>query len=225
MTANLRNKAGTLCPDADPEVTAAAAPYQGSDMSADHALSDVLDQLEGALGDGNISVQDVIETLGARSFASVMLLFSLIAVSPASTIPGVTTSVAMVTFLVAAQMMIGRRHLWLPALITRRQLPATKLARSIKWLRRPIGFVERHLKARLTFLLQPPWLYLPLALVMFLSALMPMMEFIPASGSLAAAVIALFAAGWLTRDGALVGAAVLVLLGIPALIWSLGLPG
>ena len=41
-------------------------------------------------------------------------------------------------------------------------------------------------------------------LILGLALVMPVMEVIPTSGSLASAVIALFAAGLLTRDGAVV---------------------
>lgn len=191
-------------------------------MSEQHALSEVLDRLESAVAGRDITVQEVIERLGGKSFSSVMLIFSLISTSPASAIPGVTAVVAVISFLMAAQMLLGRDHLWLPGAITHKRLSAEKICKGIGWLRKPLHFVERFLKARLTFLVRPPWLYLPLLLIMALTLFMPFMELIPTSGSLASAVIALFAAGLLTRDGALVVAALILLLGIPVLVWKFG---
>ncbi|WP_420555768.1 exopolysaccharide biosynthesis protein [Roseovarius sp.] len=46
-------------------------------------------------------------------------------------------------------------------------------------------------------------MWLPLTLVMALTLFMPFMEIVPTSGSIASAVIALFAASLLTRDGVL----------------------
>ncbi|MFW5689525.1 MAG: exopolysaccharide biosynthesis protein, partial [Spirochaetota bacterium] len=91
--------------------------------------------------------------------------------------------------------MIGRKSVWLPGFITRRRMSSAKLCRGIGWLRKPVHFVERFLRARLTFLLHRPWLYLPLSLVLVLTLFMPLLEIVPTSGSIASAVVALFAAG------------------------------
>jgi hypothetical protein len=88
-----------------------------------------------------------------------------------------------------------------------------------------VRFVERFLRPRLGFLYRRPWLYLPLLLILGLTLFMPFMEAIPASGSIASGVIALFAAGLLTRDGVLALAATALLLALPVLVWQLGFAG
>ncbi|MGK9065332.1 exopolysaccharide biosynthesis protein [Stutzerimonas chloritidismutans] len=190
-----------------------------------HALSDVLDQLESSIHGESIAVSEVIERLGQHSFASLMLVFSLISTSPASAIPGITAVVATVVFILVVQMIAGRNCLWLPGFITRRRMSSQKLCKGIGWLRKPVHFVERFLKARLTFLSQRPWLWLPLILVLCLTLFMPFMEIIPTSGSIASAVIALFAAGLLTRDGALILASLVLLSAVPVAVWYFGFAG
>lgn len=190
-----------------------------------HALSDVLDQLESSIHDESIAVAEVIEKLGSHSFASLMLVFSLISTSPASAIPGITTVVAAVVFILVVQMIAGRNCLWLPGVITRRRMSSQKLRKGIGWLRKPVHFVERFLKARLTFLFHRPWLWLPLILILGLTLFMPFMEIIPTSGSIASAVIALFAASLLTRDGALTIASLVLLSAVPAAVWYFGFNG
>jgi hypothetical protein len=54
---------------------------------------------------------------------------------------------------------------------------------------------------------------------------MPLLEAIPTSGSIAFAIIALFAAGMLTRDGALVVIAAILMLCAPLALWQLGFAG
>lgn len=83
-------------------------------------------------------------------------------------------------------------------------------------------FVERFLKALLTFLFHRPWLWLPLILILGLTIFMPFMEIIPTSGSIASAVIAVFAAGLRTRDGALAMASLVLLSALPVAIWQFG---
>ena len=186
------------------------------------ALSEVLDQLESSVRGDSILVEEVIEKLGRKSFASLMLVFSLISTSPASAIPGITAIVAAITFILVVQMIAGRDSLWLPGFITRRSMSTAKLCKGIGWVRRPVHFVERFLKERLTFLFHRPWLWLPLILILLLTLFMPFMEFIPTSGSIASAVIALFAAGLLTRDGALVLLSLALLLAVPIAVWQFG---
>ncbi|MBL3705778.1 exopolysaccharide biosynthesis protein [Sulfitobacter sp. BDSS02] len=168
-----------------------------------HALSGILDELERSISGEEISVEDVVNTLGHSSFAGLMLAFSLVSTSPASAIPGITAAVAVLVFILVAQMMVGRKSLWLPGFVTRRRLSTEKLCKGIRWLRPPVRFVERFLKPRLTWLFHRPWMWLPLTLVMALTLFMPFMEIVPTSGSIASAVIALFAASLLTRDGVL----------------------
>lgn len=189
------------------------------------ALSEVLDQLESSAQGESIRIEEVIEKLGHKSFAALMLVFSLISTSPASAIPGITTVVAAITFILVVQMIAGRECLWLPQFITRRHMSTAKLCKGISWLRRPVHFVEQFLKARLTFLLHRPWLWLPLVLILMLTLFMPFMEVIPTSGSIASAVIALFAAGLLTRDGALAVLSFVLLLAVPVAVWYFGFSG
>lgn len=184
-----------------------------------HALSDVLDQLQNSLEGESVSVQDITESLGGRSFASLLLIFPLISFSPASAIPGVTATVAAIVFILVGQMILGRESVWLPAFISRRRVSSSKLRRGLEWLRKPVRFVERYLKARLTFILHRPWLYLPLVLILVLTLFMPFMELVPTSGSIASAIIALFAAGLLTRDGGVVFLSLLLLPALPMLLW------
>lgn len=189
------------------------------------ALSEVLDQLESSASGESIRVEEVIAKLGRKSFASLMLVFSLIATSPASAIPGLTATIAVILFILVVQIMAGRDCLWLPRFITQRHMSTAKLCKGIRWLRRPVRFVERFLKERLTFLFHPPWLWLPLVLILMLTLFMPFMEIIPTSGSIAAAVIAFFAAGLLTRDGALVVLSLVLLVAVPVAVWHFGFSG
>lgn len=185
-----------------------------------HALSDVLDELESAARDDSITVEEVVRKLGPKSFASLMLVFSLISTSPASAIPGITSVVAAIVFVLVLQMIVGRDCVWLPQFILRRRMSTSKLCKGIHWLRRPVRFVERFLGARLTFLLRRPWLFAPLGLILVLTLFMPFMEVIPTSGSIASTVIAVFAAGLLTRDGGLVTLSLILLLIVPVSVWQ-----
>jgi len=187
-----------------------------------HALSDVLDRLERTAEGDSIQIGTVVEKLGRRSFASLMLVFSLVSTSPASAIPGITATVAALVFILVAQMILGRDCVWLPDFITRRHMSTQKLCRGIGWLRKPVHFVERFIRPRLAFIYHRPFIYVPLVLILGLTLFMPFLEAIPTSGSIASAVIALFAAGLLTRDGTLALLAAALLLAVPVTLWQVG---
>ena len=169
-------------------------------------LSGVLDEMEHLSGgaDRQITVEEIIDCLGKHSFAPTILAFSLISTSPASGIPGITAFIGLVVLFLVVQMIFGRDSLWLPGFVMRRDIAAKKLREGVRWLRRPVDFVDRYLHERSTFILHRPWIYLPLFMVMALSMFMPFMEVVPTSGSIASAMIAVFAAGYLMRDGRVV---------------------
>ena len=205
---------------AEPAASAYAPPMP---ENTNHTLSDVLDRLEESAADDHIIVRDIVDNLGRKSFASLMLIFTLISASPASAIPGVTAIVAAIVFILVVQMIIGRKSVWLPELIMQRRLDAGRLNNGIRWLRKPVQFVEKLLKPRWSFFLRKPWLYLPLVLLLGLTMFMPFMEVVPTSGSIASAVIALFAAALLTQDGLLGMIATALLIAAPAALWQSGL--
>lgn len=174
-------------------------------------LSAVLDQLDEAGESETVSIGSVVEATGARSFASLMLVFALIAVSPASIVPGVTSIVAVLEFLLVTQMIAGRGHVWLPAKVSDREIGGERLRSAVSWLRKPITIVDHVLRPRLSFLTEKPCLYVWLFLILALTLIMPFMELVPGSGTVASGFIALVAAAVLTRDGALLLLAALCL--------------
>lgn len=182
----------------------------------DDVLSAVLDQLDTVAEAETVSVGTVVEASGTRSFATLMLVFALIAVSPASIVPGVTTGVALLEFLLVTQMIAGRRHLWLPDIISERAITGERLRSAVSWMRKPIAVIDHILQPRLTFLTEKPCLYLWLFLILGITLVMPFMELVPGTGTVASGFIAVVAAAVLTRDGALL---LLAGLCLAALVW------
>jgi hypothetical protein len=103
----------------------------------------VSDELEHWLGgDQPKTLGNIIELFGERSFA---LVFVLLMALPALPLPtgGATHVLEVVTMLVALELVLGRRCIWLPARWKRlelgtpaRQKVLTALLRRIRWLER-----------------------------------------------------------------------------------------
>lgn len=197
--------------------------YSLSDAKTPDArpLSEVLDALtEMETGDA-VSIEAVVKALGRRSFPTLVLVPSLIAVSPASAIPGFTTTVGLIVGLITAQMLWGRTSAWLPDFITRQSITKTRLHRTLNWLRRPVARIERFAKPRLVVIVSRPLVAVPLATMFAISLTMPLMELIPMSGTIAGTILTTFAVGLLVRDGALVLIALAMSAVAPLAVWQL----
>jgi hypothetical protein len=164
-------------------------------------LMRLLDRIEAEAGDGRVSVRDVLAILGPRAFTPMLLVPSLVLVSPASAIPAVPSLLSLLVGLVAVQMLFGQSQIWLPRLLLDRALSPDRFARTIRFLRRPVALVDPFINERLTWLAEKPCNLPALAICATVSFLMPLVEFVPFLTSILATAIALFATGMFARDG------------------------
>jgi hypothetical protein len=109
------------------------------------AVSDELEHWLG--GDQPKTLGNFIELFGARSFA---LVFVLLMALPALPLPtgGATHVVELVTMLVALQLVVGRRRIWLPARWRRLQLAGPSREKLLRVLLRRIRWLERFSRPR-----------------------------------------------------------------------------
>lgn len=189
------------------------------------SLGELLDQLRAAVeADGaEVSVGELMEAVGRRSFAPVLLLVGLLLVSPLSGIPSFPTLMALLVSLVSVQMLLGRRHFWLPRWLLRRRVDGRRLLRLLTWLDRPARSTDRMLRPRLLPLVRERIARLMAALCLLLGLALPVTELVPFSASTAGVAFLAFGLSLVTFDGALALAAMLLfamtLAGL-ALLWS-----
>lgn len=168
-------------------------------------VEDILHSVEEAgHGHAEVTVEDMLAEIGTDAFPAIMLVPALIMVSPASGIPGLSTACAMIVALAAAQMIAGRKALWLPGFLLRRRLERGTLQKAVDWLERPARFVDRLLGRRLVVLTHRPLSLIAATACLVLSLIVPFLEFVPFSASIAGTAIAIFALGLVAGDGLLV---------------------
>jgi hypothetical protein len=112
----------------------------------------VSDELEHWLGgDQPKTLGNFVELFGPRSFA---LVFVLLMALPALPLPtgGATHVVELVTMLVALQLVVGRRRIWLPARWRSLQLAGTSRQKLMRVLLRRIRWLERFSRPRAAWL-------------------------------------------------------------------------
>lgn len=164
-------------------------------------LADILDALDHAAAQGTVSVGDVMQEIGMRSYAPILLVPAMILVSPLSGIPGLPTIGATLMFLITVQKLMGRPHIWLPGWLTRRRIAGARLTRAVDWLRRPVGWIDARTHSRLGILVSRPANGLTLLTILAICMLIPFLELLPMVTSVFATAISFYAIGLLARDG------------------------
>lgn len=159
-------------------------------------LSEILSTIANDESRERVSVGDLVDALGDRTFGALLLIFSFPNVFP--TPPGTSAITGAPLVFLSAQLMMGQAP-WLPGIIASRSMARTDFAavvvRITPWLARS----ERMLKPRAGVLVYPPAEYLIglLCLVMAIILTLP----IPLGNILPALAMCFFGFGLLERDG------------------------
>ena len=187
-------------------------------------ISHVLVALDHAADDGAPQVRHLVKALGELSFAAMLLTPALIVVTPASGVFGLPSVAGIVIALIALQMVAGRKHIWLPDWIMRRELRRDRFRQALAVLRRPVGWIERMTRRRLIWLVTPPFDRALQLLCMVCGLVMPLLEFFPLTSSILGLAVMLIAMAMVAEDGllALLGIAVAVLGAVTVLALTLG---
>ena len=168
------------------------------------SLDEMLDRIEEAAGKREkVSLGAVIEEVGSRSFGPLLLVAGVIASSPLTGIPGVPTAIALLVALLSAQLLIHRKHFWLPGWLLRRSLDREKTKKAVEWLRPPARFTDRWLRPRLQILVHPAGVHVIALVCLFIAMAMPLMELVPLSAHAAGVALSAFGLSLLARDGLL----------------------
>lgn len=187
-------------------------------------LEELLDRLgdaENASSDEQVSVEDLVEATGRRSFAPLLLVAGLLVASPLSGIPGLPTFTAALVALIAVQLLLRRRSFWLPEWLLRRKFSQSKLDKALRFLRPPARWIDKLLRPRLTALTKGPFVLVIGVFCGLLALTMPPLEFVPFASSVVGTVLAIFGLALVSHDGLLVllGAAICAI----GLVVALGL--
>ncbi len=149
----------------------------------------------------SLTLGEVLDSVGRRSFGPLLLVIGLFAISPVTMAPGMTWFAAALTLIVAGQMAFGRESIWLPKAALEAELPRAAVASGIEKGRGVARTIDKLLKPRLTFLSKPPFVSL-IAVMCILAALITfplgLIPFAPLAPGLA---VVFFGLGMVARDG------------------------
>ncbi|WP_105103943.1 exopolysaccharide biosynthesis protein [Microbulbifer pacificus] len=183
-------------------------------------LSQLLQQLQQLTHEcRRITLLQVLEALGQRSFAPVILVAGLILFSPLSGIPGMPTLMGVLILLASVQMLLFRRHLWLPQWLLQKSTSAERFNLALVWLRRPAAIVDQWLQPRLPWLTHRGGTYLIALACTAIALALPAMEILPFSATIAGAALIAFGLALVAHDGVVA----LLALAVTGSIWILTL--
>ncbi|PWN06731.1 exopolysaccharide biosynthesis protein [Rhodohalobacter mucosus] len=152
-----------------------------------------------------VSLDDILDASGRKSFGFFLLLAGIITLAPlVGDIPGVPTLMGAFVIIISFQLLIRRENMWLPAFMRNRTLKQEKILRALKRLKPVMKGIDRILKPRLTFLTKGFMQYVIALICVATAAVMPVMEFIPFSANIAGVILTVFGLALLASDGFLV---------------------
>ncbi|MBJ3778315.1 exopolysaccharide biosynthesis protein [Acuticoccus mangrovi] len=171
--------------------------------TAEGRLQALLSDVAAAGTAETVTIGDMLERVGRRSYGAMLLFPSLIVVSPLSGIPGAPSTAALIIILVCVQYLMGRDTVWLPRPILDVRVPRRRLEWALRRTRPLVRVVDRWVRPRLTVLINRFTFSVITAICALLAATMPPSEVLPFAATITASIIALFALALLVRDGLL----------------------
>lgn len=167
------------------------------------STSQLIDRMDGlAERRKRVTLRDLYELVGPRSFGPWMLLAGLIVVAPVvGDIPGVPTATGILVGLVAGQMLFGRSQFWLPDWMLKRSVPSGKLRKALSWLRKPAQWADSVVNPRLTYLVSATGARVVAGLCLGIALMLPFMEVVPFSANLAGLALVAFGLALVAHDG------------------------
>lgn len=123
-------------------------PEPTDEPAADAQVEPFSVQLEAWLNsEGTKTIGDLGEVFAEKSFAVTVLVLMFLPALPLPT-GGITHVFEAVTVVVAGQMVVGRRSLWLPERARRRELGSAMIEKAVPFISRRIRWFERFSRPR-----------------------------------------------------------------------------
>lgn len=173
---------------------------------------------------GEVAVGEIQQAIGQRSFGPFLFVPAIIELSPVGGIPGVPTFLALIVAVFALQILLGRKHFWMPAWISQRSLSGHKLESGLSRIKPAVRWLDRVIRPRLRWASRPVFLRALAAFCLLLVTSVPPLELLPFASSLPFGAIALFGLGITARDGLVIVLGLLLSLGALVAV-AMGLAG
>jgi hypothetical protein len=161
-----------------------------------------------------ISFGDIVASFESRGFGPLLLLPALLVMMPTGALPGMTTICAIYTVFIVSQLVIGRKHPWLPHFIRKFSINRKKFENAIASAKPVTRKIDRISHPRLQVLTTDTAERIIAIGCMILSVTMVPLEMFPFASAIPAFAIFCFALGLTLRDGLFTLLGILVVSGL-----------
>lgn len=173
-------------------------------MADTQPLEHVMGKAAEEADNGKVSIGDLMDLYGTRSFGPIFVLLGLVAIlPPMGAIPGVPAAVGVVILLFSVQMLFGRKHIWLPGFIRDLSIKGNKVTKAEKKAKPTLSFIDKMITERLSFLTSGPAEYGAAIMVSLMALVMIPLELVPFAVAAPGAAITMVGVALLAKDGAL----------------------
>ncbi|MES2861750.1 MAG: exopolysaccharide biosynthesis protein [Pseudomonadota bacterium] len=186
--------------------------YQSDARPFSRVLEDI-----GAKDDPKLYLGELVNAFGERGLGALMVFFGLIN-AIASPIPGSTTILGAPMLLICLQLVLRRDQLWMPRWALDSSLPRVNYRATISKVRKPLLFIERMSRPRLSIMSSE----VSEILIGIVTTLLTIIVMLPLFGGnlFPSLFVALFGFGLMQRDGALILAAWAGVAGFCIFVWA-----
>lgn len=201
---------------------------QGKHVTASRndPLENVIERTINDIDGDKITLGDVLDLFGDRSFGPVIAFLGLLVVlPPLGAIPVLPAIIGLLIVMFCVQIIFGASHIWVPGFVEKRSIPKDKLIAADKrahpWLRR----IDRLISGRLEYLTGRISVVIAAIVVSLLALLMIPLELVPFAVAAPGIAIVLFGIAFVARDGVLMliaylAAATAMAVTVAAVPWS-----
>jgi|GEM_PF-179645 len=180
-------------------------------------LMDALERVEEKATGNEILLGDVVDTFNGRGFGALLILPSLIVAMPTGALPFVPLACSLFMILICVQIVMGRRHPWMPAAMRRIGFSRRKYEHTVDASRPYLSMLDRWSSPRLKILSRPLSQRVVAIFCIFLCVVIAAVALLPLASHIFALAILCFGIGISSRDG------IMTLLGFMVTILSFAL--
>jgi hypothetical protein len=170
---------------------------------SDSPCLDIVDDIVADARDGALTLGDILDDLGDRSYGPLFFLIGLTILLPIGAIPGVPIVLGAVLIILAIQFVFGLKHPWMPDRFRSLSVTAEKACAARNRVRPFLNFVDRFVDTRIVWIVSRPMRVFAAVSIVLLSLAMIPLEFVPFGVAAPAAAVAAFGLAIVARDGLL----------------------
>jgi hypothetical protein len=168
------------------------------------AVQSILEDLNDSTnGESEATIEELMRSISYRGYGPLLLIPALLEISPLGAVPAVPTILATTVVIFAVQILLGRKHLWLPSFMGRKTLSSERMERAVDKLQPIARWLDKWFHGRLPALSGTIATRAAAVCCILLALTVPPLELLPFASTAPMVAIAMFGLALIVNDGLL----------------------